>query len=326
MRAIVHDRYGPPDVLRLDDVPVPIPGADEVLIRVHVATVNRTDCGFRAGRPYITRFFSGFRTPKFRVLGSEFAGVVTAVGSHVTRFAVGDRVFGVNAAVYGAHAEFMVVGQTDPIARIPDSLTFEQAAALSDGAILALTCLRRAGVGPGTNLLIHGASGAIGSAGVQLAVHLGAEVVAVCNTRNVDVVRSLGPVRVVDFETEDFTAIGERFDVVFDAVGKSSFRRCRRLVRPGGWYISTDLGFLSHVPFLALASRLTAPFGWRRISLPIPTYRQAEVELVVELAAAGAFQAVIDRTYPLEATADAYRYVETEQKTGNVLISVASGD
>ena len=188
MRAVVHERYGPPDVLHVELVAQPSPGPDELLVEVHTCTVNRTDCGFRAAKPFIVRLFSGLVRPKQRILGTEFAGVVEAVGDAVTEFAVGDRVFGVNADVFGTQAEYVSVKQDAPVARMPAGVSFTEAAALCDGAILALAYLRQAAVGPRTRIVVYGASGSIGSAAVQLAKHLGADVTAVCGAENVELV------------------------------------------------------------------------------------------------------------------------------------------
>ena len=214
-----------------------------------MATVNRTDCGFRLPRPFFVRFFSGLRRPKYRTLGTEFAGVVVGVGADVTKFEVGDRVFGVNER-FGAHAELMCIRQDVSIATMPDDRSFADMAGVADGGILAMTCLDWSGIQAGQRILIYGASGAIGTSAVQLAKHIGAHVTAVCNTANLEVVTSLGPDVVIDYTTTDFTATGETYDVVFDAVGKSSFRKCRKLVRRGGRYVSTDLGFMWQNPFL----------------------------------------------------------------------------
>jgi NADPH:quinone reductase-like Zn-dependent oxidoreductase len=321
VRAVVHTRYGDPDVLQLAEVERPRPNDDEVLVRVRATTVNRTDCGFRHPRPFFVRFFSGLVRPKYRILGSEFAGEVVEVGAAVTEFAVGDRVFGVNADRFGAHAEFMRVRQDAPIAAKPESVTFEEAAAVSDGMVLALTGLHAAGVAEGRRIVVYGASGSIGTAAVQLAKHLlGADVTAVCATAAVDTVRSLGADRVIDYTQEDFTAEGETYDMIFDAVGKHSFRRCRASLKPGGVYVSTDLGFMWQVPILALATRR---LGSKRVMLPIPRYRKQEVLLLKELIEDGRYRAVVDRSYPLEQVVAATRYVETEQKIGNVVLTIA---
>jgi NADPH:quinone reductase-like Zn-dependent oxidoreductase len=327
VRAVVHDRYGPPEVLRLEEVERPVPKDDEILVKVHATTVNRTDCGLRSGKPFITRFLSGLPRPKQKILGSELSGEVEAVGAAVTEFGVGDRVFGVNqygarelAYAFRAHAEFVCMRESGPLAHKPSGMSFEEAAAVCDGAILALTCLRKGDLRKGRSILIYGASGSIGTAAVQLAKHFEADVTAVCNTKNVELVRSLGADGVIDYKRDDFTKNGETYDVTFDAVGKHSFRRCRRSLKPGGIYIETDLGFLWHVPMLALVTRR---IGDKRVRLPTPTYTKKDVLFLKELIEARRYRAVIDRTYPLEQVVEATRYVETEQKTGNVVLTVS---
>lgn len=320
MKAAVHTRYGAPEVVQIKQIDAPIPADDELLIRVHAATVNRTDCGMRTAKPWITRFFSGWRRPKFHTLGSEFAGVVEEVGASVRGFAVSDRVFGVSAQRYGAHAELMPIKASAAFATIPDGIAFEVAAASTDGAILAMTYLQRVELQPGQRILIYGASGSIGSAGVQLAKHAGAHVTAVCNTPNVETVRALGPDIVIDYLVDDFTTNGETYDFVFDAVGKHSFRKCRGSLVPGGAYLVTDLGFLWQNPWLALlTSRLKRH---RKVLFPLPRYNKERVEYVKTLLESGAFSPVIDRTYPLDDIVEATKYVETQRKVGNVVIAV----
>jgi NADPH:quinone reductase-like Zn-dependent oxidoreductase len=316
---VVHDRYGPPDVLRLAEVETPVPKEDELLVRIHATTVNRSDCGWRAPHPFFSRIFTGLLRPRRPILGSELAGVVESVGSGVTWFTPGDEVFGIKA---GAHAEYVCAREGGAIAQKPAGMSFEEAAAVCDGAIIALTCLRRAGLRQGQSIVVYGASGSIGTAGVQLAKHFGAHVTAVCDTKNVELVRSLGADEVVDYTREDFTRNGRVYDVVFDAVGKHSFRRCRRSLKSGGVYLETDLGFMWHAPVLVL---LTRWIGNKRVTIPIPKYTQAEVLFVKGLIEAGEYRAVIDRSYPLEDVVEATRYVETGQKAGNVVLTVGSG-
>ena len=209
-----------------------MPEDDEVLVKIHATTVNRTDCGLRSAEIFVSRFFTGLRRPKRRILGMELAGEVEAVGAAVTEFEVGDEVFGVKG--FGAHAEYVCMAETAPLAHKPASMSFEEAAAVCDGAALALACLRKADSLKGRSVLIYGASGSVGTAAVQLAKHSGADVTAVCNTKNLELGRSLGADRVIDYTQDDFTKTGETYDVIFDAVGKHSFRRCRRSLRPGG--------------------------------------------------------------------------------------------
>jgi len=324
MRAVVHDRYGPPEVLRLVDVERPVPKEDEVLVRVHAATVSRGDCGWRSGRPFVGRFFTshrGIRRPRRRILGGDFAGVVEAVGADVTEFAVGDCVFGAIPALsipVGTHAEYVSLPERTAIAHMPTGLAFEEASAVCDGALLALNVLRPAQPYEGKRMLVYGASGSIGTAGVQLAKHFGAHVTAVCDTRHVELVRSLGADEVIDYTREDFTKSGARYDVVFDAVGKLSFRQCRRALKPGGAYLPTD-GF-ENLLWAAWTSRV----GDRRVRIHIPRFRKDDVLFVKELVESGEYRPVIDRTYPLEEVVEATRYVETGQKTGNVVLSVVT--
>jgi NADPH:quinone reductase-like Zn-dependent oxidoreductase len=317
MRAIVYDRYGPPDVLRLEDVPRPVPKDDEVLVKIHATTVTRTDTGLRGAEYFISRFFTGLLRPKQRILGMEFAGEVEAVGSAVTEFAIGDQVFGVKGS--GAHAELICVPESGSVAHKPAGMSFEEAAAVIDGASLALACLRKADLRQGRSILVYGATGSVGTAAVQLARHFGADVTAVGNTKNLELVKSLGADRVIDYMQEDFTKSGQTYDVVFDAVGKTSFRRCRRALKPGGLYAETDLGFLWHVPLLAL---LTRRLGDKRVTLGITHYSKKDVLFLKRLIEAGEYRAVIDRTYPLEDVVEATKYVETEQKTGNVVLTL----
>jgi NADPH:quinone reductase-like Zn-dependent oxidoreductase len=328
MKAVVYDRYGPPDVLRIEEVQRPEPTADEVLVRIHATAVTRSDCATRdANRrsglivTLISRLVSGIRRPRQRILGTEFAGVVEAVGATVSEFAVGDHVFGTSGFAFGAHAEFICLRQSARIARMPAGMDFVEAAAICDGGLNALWCLRHADRRTGQTILVYGASGAIGTAAVQLAKHLGADVTAVCSTKNLDLVRSLGADRVVDYTQEDFTANGRTYDVIFDAVGKHSFSRCRGSLRPGGVYLATD--GLRNV-FLAL---WTSRFGDKKVLFPIPPrYTKTDVLVLKELIEAGTYRAVVDRRYPMEDVVAATRYVETEHKTGNVILTMVSAD
>ncbi len=316
MRAVVHDRYGGPEVLRIDDVARPVPKENEVLVAVHASSITRSDCAYRASHPFFSRIFTGLLRPRERTVGTELSGVVAEVGAGVTEFAVGDEVFGAKS---GANAEYVCVREAGALAHKPSGMTHEEAAAVCDGALLARTCLKRADLRKGRSILVYGASGSMGTAGVQLARHLEADVTAVCNTKNVELVRSLGADHVIDYETDDFTKNGSTYDVIFDAVGKHSFRRCRRSLEPGGFYITTDLGFMWHVPFLALLTRV---IGKKRATLPVGKYKKEDVVFLKELIDAGEYRAVIDRTYPLEDVVEATRHVETGQKTGNVVLIV----
>jgi NADPH:quinone reductase-like Zn-dependent oxidoreductase len=319
MKAAVQTRYGPPEVVRISEVEKPTIKDDEVLVKVQATTVNRTDCACRAARPFFMRFFTGLTRPRATVLGNEFAGVVDAVGSAVTSFKVGDQVFGYNEGPFGAHAEYMSIPQAGSLATMPANVTYEQAAASTEGSHYALSHIRAAKIQSGQDVLVYGATGAIGSAAVQLLKSLGANVTAVCDTDNVELVRGLGADRVIDYTVEDFTGDEQAYDVVLDSVGKSSFSRCRRLLKPAGIYLSSELGPLAQNPFLALIAPL---HGGKKVMFPIPKHDQEMVGYFKELIESGKFKPVIDRTYPLDQIVEAYRYVETGQKTGNVVISL----
>jgi NADPH:quinone reductase-like Zn-dependent oxidoreductase len=325
MKAVVYDRYGPPDVLRIEEVERPTPRGDELLVRIRAATVNRLDCHTReANRSNglvlsgVSRLVSGIRRPRQRILGSEFAGEVAAAGPAVTRFGVGDRVFGNTGLGFGSHAEFACVPETARVAPMPEGIGFNEAAAATDGALNALWCLRLAGPLKGRRVLVYGASGAIGTAAVQLAKCFGAEVTAVCGPKGAEVVKAIGADRVIDYTKEDFTSDRQRYFSVFDAVGKESFAHCKGLIEPGGTYLATDglrnllLGFW------------TSRFGDRKVMFKLPPrYTQKDVVLIKELMEAGGYRPVIDKVYPIEDVVEAARYAETQQKIGNLVLTVS---
>ena len=319
MKAVVHDRYGPPEVLRLEDVERPVPKDDEILVRVRASTVTQTDCHMRRARPFIWRFMLGLRRPKRRTLGLEFAGEVEAVGSAVTDFSVGDRVFGMRS---GAHAEYLCVRAGGFVAQMPVRMTFEDAAAICDGGNQGLAHLKEAKVGEGTRLLVYGASGSCGTAAVQLAKHhFGAHVTAVCNTPNVELVGSLGADEVIDYLREDFTRRGNTYDVVLDAVGKHSLYRSRRALRPGGLFVATDR--LYNLPLALLMSRSKR----RKVVFSTEwTPPKENILLLKDLIEAGKYRPVVDRTYPLDDVVEANRYVDTWQKTGNVVLTLSHAE
>ena len=319
MKAAVQTRYGPPEVVRISEVEKPTPKDNEVLVKVHATTVNRTDCACRAARPFFMRLFTGLTRPRATVLGNEFAGLVEAVGSGVTSFEVGDRVFGYNEGPFGAHAEYLSIRQDASMATLPANVTYEQAAPSTEGSHYALAQIRGAKIRSGQDVLVNGATGAIGSAAVQLLKSLGANVTAVCDTKNVELVRGLGANRVIDYTAEDFTKDEQSYDAVLDSVGKSSFSLCKRVLKPHGVYISSELGPLAQNPFLALIAPL---HGGKKVLFPIPKHDQEMVAYFKALIESGELKPVIDRTYPLDQIVEAYRYVETGQKIGNVVISL----
>jgi NADPH:quinone reductase-like Zn-dependent oxidoreductase len=320
MKAIVHTRYGPPEVLQLKEVEKPAPKDNEVLVKIYATTVNRTDCGFRKPEyGFIIRLINGIFRPRRKILGSEFSGEIEAVGKDVKTFQPGDQVFGLSGN-FGAHAEYICLPEKGSIAIKPANMSYEEAAAVCDGLMLAMTYIRKINFQKAKRILINGASGSIGSACVQLAKYYGAKITAVCNTKNIELVKALGAERVIDYTTDDFTIDDQLYDVVIDAVGKSSFFRCKRLLKPGGVYFSTDLGFLAQNIFLAL---WTPIFCRKRVKFPLPKASQKDIVFFKELIEAGKYKAVIDRCYPLEQIVEATEYVETGQKTGNVVITIA---
>ncbi len=302
---------------------MPTPRDNEVLVKVHATTVNRTDCGFRGAKPFFIRVFTGLVRPRVSILGNEFAGEVESLGPGVTSFAVGDRVFGYDDTVCGAHAQYLTIREDASLARLPANLTYSQAAPATEGSHYALANIEKAKIRAGQRVLVNGGTGAIGSAAVQLLASRGVHVTAVCDTAHIELVRRLGAERVIDRTVEDFTQDVQTYDVVFDAVGKSSFGRCRRLLEPRGVYLSTDLGPRAQNPFLAL---VTPALPGKSVLFGFPRHDQAMMNYFKDLMESGLFRPVIDRSYPLAEIVQAYRYVETGQKIGNVVIIVEDGD
>ncbi len=319
MKAAVHRVYGPPDVLHIEDVARPVPRDGEVLIKVHATTVSRSDAALRAGEPFISRFITGLRRPKRTILGSDVAGEVESVGGEVTEFKVGDRVFGINPWRFGAHAEFMSMSASGALATMPAGLPFDEAAAIADGAILALNALRPARLHRGHSILIYGASGSIGSAAVQLAKFFGAHVTGVCLTPQVEFVHAVGADDVINSNAEDFTKNGPVYDAILDAVGNLTFKHCRDALKSGGVYLATD-GLRNIV-----LSPWTSVVGDKRVRFSIPPrFTKQDVVFLRSMIEAGKYHAVIDRRYALDEVVAATRYVETKHKTGNVVLMVSS--
>lgn len=316
LKAFIHTKYGPPEVLQLMEVSDPVPKDRDILIKVHATTVNRTDDGFLRARPFIARFFTGLFGPKNKVLGSEFAGRVETTGKDVTLFKPGDRVFGFTE--FSAHAEYLTMAESDAVTTIPEGMTYEEAAPLTEGAHYALNNIRKANIQAGQHVLIYGATGAIGSAALQIIKAIDAEVTAVCDTKNIELIKSLGADVVIDYTRQDFTKTNKTFDVVFDAVGKTSFRRCKPLLKKDGIYVSTDLGFFVQNPFLAI---FTPMFRGKKVLFPIPVFNKEMIHYLRNLAETGKFKPVIDRRYSFERIPEAFKYVNTGQKTGNIVIT-----
>lgn len=320
MKACVYTKYGPPEVVKLMEVTKPIAKNTEVLVKVHASTVNRTDSGFRSAEYFISRFWSGLLKPKNQILGCEFSGIIEEIGNTVTTFKKGDKVFGFNDKTWGGHGEYLTIAENEAITILPNNLNFAEGAALTEGSHYALNNIKAANIKSGEYVMVYGATGAIGSAAVQLLKHFGAIVTAVCNTKNVALVKSLGADTVIDYQTQDYTKAENKFNFIFDAVGKSSFGKCKPLLTEKGIYISTELGKNAENIFYALTTPL---LGGKKVLFPIPTINKQDVLFFKELAEKGKFKPVIDSYYTLDKIVEAYKFVETGQKTGNVILKIA---
>lgn len=318
MRAVVFERYGPPEVLSLREIEKPVVGPDEVLVRIHAAAVNPQDWHCLRGTPFLARLMvGGLLKPGHQILGSDIAGVVEAVGVNATRFALGDEVFGMSSK-HGAFAEYITFPESKVIAGKPDSLSFEEAAAVPMAGMMALMGLRdQAKVQSGDKILINGASGGIGTSAIQIAKAMGANVTGVCSTRNLEMVRSLGADRVIDYTQEDFAQGAEEYDVIFDAVAKRTFAQCRRALAPKGRYVTTKIsvGLLLQSLWIALTSG-------RRLKPMLQKPKPADLAALKDLIEAGALRPIIDRRYSLAEVPEAIAYVEQGHARGKVIIEV----
>lgn len=315
MLAAIAERYGPPEVLAIREVPTPQPGPGQVLVRIHATVATPSDVAFRSGSPWIARLFSGLFKPRLPILGDAFAGVVAQVADDVTGFAVGDRVAG---SAFGAYAQFLVVGADAALVHIPKSLGFGEAAGLCDGGLTALPFVRdTAQLTPGQHVLVNGASGSVGSSAVQIAKAMGAVVTGVTSPRNLELVRSLGADLVIDYTTEDFTAADSAYDVVFDTVGKSSFARCKAALKPEGIYLT---------PVPSLSSAMLRKSGRRaRFSatgLRPPAEKAKDLQQLFAWVTEGKLTTVVQREFELEQIAEAHALVETGHKVGSVVVNI----
>lgn len=326
MKAIVYTEYGSPDVLHLQEVGKPTPTDNEVLIKVHAATVTAGDVNVRGftfvppGFGPLPRLMFGLRKPKRTILGTELAGEIETVGKDVKLFKKGDQVFGIGSEIFSAYAEYTCRPETGALAPKPSNMTYDEAAALPFGAGTALYFLRdRAKIRPGQKLLINGASGGVGVYAVQLAKYYGAEVTGVCSTANLELVKSLGADQVIDYTQQDFTQNGETYDLILDTVvGKTSFAGCQNSLKPNGLYLAVAGGLREMGQML-----WTSITGGQKVIFGSPAERREELVFIKELVEAGKLKAIIDRRYSLEQTAEAHRYVDTGRKKGCVVISVA---
>jgi NADPH:quinone reductase-like Zn-dependent oxidoreductase len=337
MKAIVYTEYGPPEVLQLKEVEKPAPKDNEILIKIYATSINYGDITVRNFRNMPlskfnmplplwlpTRLMFGFWKPKKTILGSEFAGEIEAAGKDVKRFKEGDQVFGYRGPLMGTNAEYLCMPENGSVAIKPDNMSYEEACTVPYGAITALNLLRKANIQKGQKVLINGASGAIGSAAVQLARYYGAEVTGVCGTPRLGFVKSLGADKVIDYTKEDFTQSGETYDLIFDILGKSSFSRCKRSLKQNGRYLLAS--FKMRELFQMLGTKIIGSLPGRqtgkKVICALALEKPEDLIFIKELIEAGKIKSVIDKRYPLEQIAEAHRYVEEGHKKGNVVITV----
>ena len=324
MKAFVYTKYGSPDVLQFKEVDKPVPGDSDVLVKVYATTVNRTDNATIKAIPFFARIVTGLFKPKKQIPGTEFSGKIEAVGKNVSSLKVGDKVFGFDDQGSMSHAEFMTISE-DKAITIPDNITYEQAAASTEGAHYAYNFINKVNLEKDQKVLVNGSTGAIGSAAVQLLKYFGLHVTAVCGTKSIELVKSLGADKVIDYNKEDFTKVIQKYNYVFDAVGKSSFFKCYKLLQSDGVYISSDLGYMAQNMFLPLITPIIKPLlASKKTIFPIPVNIRGSLILIKKLMAEGKFKPVIDRIYPLEQIVEAYEYVGKGHKKGNVVITVVN--
>jgi len=317
MKASIRRRYGLPNQISIENIIKPIPKDNEVLIRVNAATVNRTDCAILTAKPFIMRFILGLFKPRKIILGTDFAGKVVAIGKNVTAFAINDRVFGFNDVGLKSQSEYLTQTE-DNLFSIPENIDIKKAAASLEGAHYAYTFIHKVKIQSGQKILINGATGGIGSALLQFVKQYNVTVTATCNTKNIKLIESLGADKIFDYTKENFTEDKEKYDYIFDAVGKSTFRKCKPLLKKGGIYISSELGPYSQNLFYAISTL----FLNKKVIFPVPYSTQKTIPYITELLKQETFKPIIDREYSLEDINLAYEYVLRGEKTGNVIIEI----
>jgi NADPH:quinone reductase-like Zn-dependent oxidoreductase len=319
MKAAIRTTYGDPSVLSVQNIEKPTPKDNEILIRIHASTVSRTDTGVLLGAPFVFRFFTGLPKPRYQTTGTDFAGQIESVGKNVTDFKVGDRVWGFKDHGLPTHAEYAALSMDLPILKMPDNQDYQTMAACAEGAHYARNFINKVDLQAGQKAVVNGGTGGIGSALIQILKHFGLQVTAVCGTPHVDLVKSLGADKVYDYLTEDFTKDSEQYDYVFDAVGKSAFGLCKPLLKPNGIYISSELGPNNENLYLPLTTLFSSG---QKVIFPMPLDIKASMDFIQNLVEIGHFKPLIDRVYPLDDIAEAFKYVLTGQKIGNVIISM----
>ena len=323
MKAIEYLKYGAPEVLHLKDVAKPVPKDNEILLRIHATTVTATECTFRKGKPYVSRIFTGLTRPKIKRLGEELAGEIESAGKNVKLFKKGDKVFGTAGPEFGANSEYLCLPENGVITMKPTNMTYEEAASSVDGFLTALPFLRDTGkIKKGQKVLIFGASGSVGAAAVQVAKHFETEVTGVCSSANVELVRTLGADNVVDYTQDEFTKNNQTYDIIFDAVGKTSFSKCKNNLEKNGVFLEAGIGF-GIIPLVIW----TSIFGKKRAKIAATGLRKPEERIkdlvfLKKLIESGKIKPVIDRIFPMEQIVEAHRYVDKGHKKGNVVITI----
>lgn len=318
MKAMVRTTYANPEIIKIKKINRPEPIGDELLIKIHATTVNRTDCAILTGKPWVMRIFQGITSPKKIVTGTDFSGEIVAVGNEVVHFKKGDRVFGFNDNGLQSHAEYLILSESRSLDYIPNKISYKSAVTALEGPHYAYNFIKKVDIKKGDKVLVNGASGAIGSSLVQLLKYFEASVTAVCSTKNISLMKELGANHIIDYKNEDFTKREETYDYVFDAVGKSSFNKCKPILKEKGVYLSSELGRNFQNLFYAF---ITPILGGKKVIFPVPSKINETLAFMKELILDNQFMAVIDRTYTLDEIREAYKYVLSGHKTGNVIIT-----